>query len=181
MKILIAYATVEGQTRKIARFAADELIGMGHSVELLEAPGDDELDIGRFDGAILAGPVHAGKLPGNLADFAKTHARALNGPIATLMVVVSLTAGADDAEDWEGLETLTQAFLEAAGLRPDRVEHVAGAFRFTEYDFFKSWIMKRIAAQKGETVNPNADKELTDWGALRACLADWAPPVAKAG
>jgi menaquinone-dependent protoporphyrinogen oxidase len=36
MKILIAYATTEGQTRKICRYCADVLIDEGHSVELLE-------------------------------------------------------------------------------------------------------------------------------------------------
>ena len=37
MKILIAYGTTEGQTRKIARFCADHLIEQGHSVEILGA------------------------------------------------------------------------------------------------------------------------------------------------
>ena len=35
MTVLIAYATTEGQTRKIARFCADRLIARGQSVEVL--------------------------------------------------------------------------------------------------------------------------------------------------
>ena len=56
MRILICYATTEGQTRKICRFVADHLMDNGHSVELLSA--DDgldeasELDLNRFDAAV---------------------------------------------------------------------------------------------------------------------------------
>jgi menaquinone-dependent protoporphyrinogen oxidase len=66
MTVLIAYATTEGQTRKIARFCADRLIAQGHSVELLPLVdmADDEalVDMSRFDAAILAGSVHGGRL-----------------------------------------------------------------------------------------------------------------------
>ena len=37
MKILVVYATTEGQTRKVARHVFDRLAGAGHSVELLPA------------------------------------------------------------------------------------------------------------------------------------------------
>ena len=63
MRILICYATTEGQTRKICRFVADHLMDKGHSVELLSA--DDgldeasELDLNRFDAAVLQRNVQA--------------------------------------------------------------------------------------------------------------------------
>ena len=179
MKILIAYATTEGQTRKIARFVANELIEARHSVELLEALDDDALELDRFDAAILAGSVHMEAFQSNLAGFVRRHTGLLNTK-PTLFLAVSLTAAGKDAKDWEGLDALTAAFLKDTGWRPDRVEHVAGALRFSEYDFFKSWIMRRLAAERGETVNPREDKEFTDWGALRACLTEWAHPLADA-
>jgi menaquinone-dependent protoporphyrinogen oxidase len=49
---------------------------------------------------------------------------------------------------------------------PRQILHVAGAFRFTRYDFFKSWAMRRIAKDKKIEVNPHEDLELTDWSAL---------------
>jgi menaquinone-dependent protoporphyrinogen oxidase len=54
------------------------------------------------------------------------------------------------------------------------VHHVAGAFRFTQYDFFKSLAMRWIAHNKGEEVDPHADKEYTDWDALAALMRRWA-------
>ena len=37
MRVLIVYATVEGQTGKIARFLADKLQSDGHKVDLVDA------------------------------------------------------------------------------------------------------------------------------------------------
>ena len=54
MKILIAYATTDGQTRKIARFAADKLVELGVSCELLNVEDAEGLDLARFDRVVLA-------------------------------------------------------------------------------------------------------------------------------
>ena len=55
MKILIAYATTDGQTRKIARFASDHLTDAGHATELLNVEDAEGLDLAWFDRAVLAG------------------------------------------------------------------------------------------------------------------------------
>jgi len=53
------------------------------------------------------------------------------------------------------------------------VVHVAGAFRFAQYDFFKGLAMRWIAHSKGEVVDPHQDKEYTDWDALAGVLDRW--------
>ena len=65
------------------------------------------------------------------------------------------------------------AFPAETGWQPERTEHVAGAFRLVEQDFCRGWSLRRIAAQKGEVVDPHGAKEYTDWARLRAVLADW--------
>ena len=183
MKLLVAYATTDGQTRKIARFAADRLAGLGHAVELLNLEDAEGLDLSRFDGAILAGSLHAGGYQKTLVRFA-TDAAAELAQMPTMFLAVSLSAAGDDLDDWSGLRTCLADFNAATGWTPARVEHVAGAFRFSEYDFFRAWAMRRIADQKGETVEPGKDKEYTDWAALVLALDDWLvglTPRVKAG
>jgi menaquinone-dependent protoporphyrinogen oxidase len=172
MKILTAYATTDGQTRKIARFAADHLTGLGHSTELLNLADAEGLDLARFDAVLLAGSLHVGIYQDALTAFAQGAAAVLNA-MPTLFLPVSLSAAGDDAEDWKGLESQTRAFLDETGWHPGRILHVAGAFRFTEYDFFRAWAMRRIAKAKGEAVDPKADKEYTDWNRLAAVLSEW--------
>lgn len=180
MKTLIVYATTEGQTRKIARYAADMLVDVGHSVELVDARDAEDTDVARFDAAILAGSVHGGRFQPELARFAAANADRLRALDRTMFMAVSLTAAGDDADDWEGLQQETRAFLDGARWRPDRVEHVAGAFRFAEYDFFKAWMMRRIARERDAEIDPRGDTEFTDWEALRMALRDWSGAAAPA-
>ncbi len=171
MYLLIAYATTDGQTRKIARFVADRL-AKGHSVELLNVEDAEGLDLARFDAAILAGSLHVGGYQKSLVRFA-SGAHAALATLPTLFLAVSLSAAGTDPEDWAGLRKCLAAFETETGWTPGRVEHVAGAFRFTEYDFFRAWAMRRIADQKGEVVEPGTDKEYTDWDALGQTLDNW--------
>ncbi len=180
MYLLIAYATTDGQTRKIARFAADRLVTQAHSVELLNVEDAEGLDLARFDAVILAGSLHAGGFQKALAGFA-TASRAQLGLMPSLFLAVSLSAAGTDADDWAGLRKCLADFETATGWTPGRVEHVAGAFRFSEYDFFRAWAMRRIADQKGEAVEPGKDKEYTDWAAFGATLDAWVAGLTKAG
>jgi menaquinone-dependent protoporphyrinogen oxidase len=175
MTILIAYATTEGQTRKVARFCADHLIAQGHSVELLplaDQPDDPRFDVSRYDAAILAGSVHGGRLQSELIRFTARHALALNGRPG-LFLMLSLAAAGNDATEHADLARIAKEFTDNCGWKPKKVINVAGAFRFTQYDFFKSLAMRWIAHNKGEDVDPHRDKEYTDWPALAALMQDW--------
>lgn len=171
MALLIAYATTDGQTRKIARFCADRLAAR-LSVELLNVEDAEGLDPGRFQAVILAGSLHMKGFQPALIAFAKTHAAALTAR-PSLFLAVSLSAAGDDPDDWKGLRECLRAFQAETGWKPGQVVDVAGAFRFAEYDFFRSWAMRRIAAQKGQAVDPHGTREYTDWSALADALDGW--------
>ncbi len=164
MKILVLYGTTEGQTRKVAEYIAGALQDDDVMlVDAVDAPRD--LDLASFDAAILAGSLHAHHYQHPLIAFARHHRDRLN-QIRSLFVSVSLTAAGHDPDDREGLATCAEAFVADTGWTPGQILHVAGAFRFTEYDFFKGWVMRLIAKEKKVEVDPHRDLELTDWPAL---------------
>ncbi|MDP5083899.1 MAG: protoporphyrinogen oxidase [Yoonia sp.] len=172
MNILIAYASTEGQTRKIARYCADYLNGKNHTVELVSAEDGLDAELARFDAVLLAGSVHAGKYQKELVRLARKKSAAL-AHVRSAFMSVSLAAAGTDVDDWTGLTECVNRFADKTGWTPPTVMHVAGAFRFSEYDFFKSWAMRWIAAQKDQEVDPQTDKEYTDWAALKKTLDDW--------
>ncbi|MBA3908979.1 MAG: protoporphyrinogen oxidase [Rhodobacter sp.] len=176
MNLLIAYATTDGQTRKIVRFVADRLAARGHGVELMNTEDAEGLDLSRFDGAILAGSVHAGGYQKSLRQFVR-EAKASLAMMPTLFLSVSLSAAGSDPEDWAGLKKILAEFQTETGWTPKRTEHVAGAFRFSEYDFFRAWAMRRIADMKGQKVEPGKDKEYTDWDQLALAVDGWLAKV----
>ncbi len=172
MRILVLYATTDGQTRKIARHVMAVLSGIGHGVELMNVTESEGVDLSRYDRAVLAGSLHAGGYQAALAGFARAQAARLNA-MPTLFLPVSLSAAGNDTEDWDGLRKCLDEFLAETGWTPGYIEHVAGAFRFSEYGYFRAWAMRRIAAVKDPEVQAGQDKEYTDWAALDRVILGW--------
>ena len=166
MKLLMVYGTSEGQTQKIARFVANHLAERGHqtlAANVIEpTQGTDPRD---FDAVIIAASVHAGRYQSSIIHYVRDHLVEIDArPNAFLSV--SLAAAGDDEEDIEGLKKCVADFTHETGWRPHRIHHVAGAFRYTAYDFLKRWAMKYIAYRKGAPTDTSRDYELTDWDDL---------------
>jgi menaquinone-dependent protoporphyrinogen oxidase len=166
MRVLIVFGTTEGQTAKIAGFVADRLRARGHDALLIKA-GVDAVspDPAAFDAVLVAASLHAGRYQPAAIEFVRRHRAAITAR-KNAFLSVSLAAAGHDAEDRTGLERCVTAFVGESGWSPDRIDHVAGAFRYTVYDFFKRWAMKYIAYRKGAPTDTSRDYELTDWDEL---------------
>lgn len=164
MKLLLIYGTTEGQTEKVARYVAEQLTQRGHQAQVVNAIDEaaGALDPSEYDAVIVAGSLHAGHYQSAVIHFVSKNLVAINGrPNAFLSV--SLAAAGEDEDDRQGLERCIAAFTQQTGWVPQRVHHVAGAFRYTAYDFLKRWAMKYIAYRKGGPMDTSRDHELTDW------------------
>lgn len=167
MKVLVIYGTTEGQTRKIAEAARDQLVKRGHIVTLADAaasgPQPNPKD---FDAAIVAASLHVGHFQSAILHFVKSHKSEFES-VPSAFISVSLSAASDDPKDTEGLSHCWDEFTKETGWMPLELHQAAGAFRFAKYDFFKRWGMKLIAYQKGLTISSDVeDLELTDWEEL---------------
>ncbi|GAA3868372.1 flavodoxin domain-containing protein [Celeribacter arenosi] len=172
MKILVAYASSDGQTRKICRFAADRFADAGHAVELLSLVDADGIDLARFDAVLLAASIHMGHYQEALTEFCASRADMLS-TMPSLLLSVSLSAAGHVAEDWRGLEKTLDEFISATEWTPGRVEQIAGAYKPSTYSVFRRYVMRRIVAQRDPSADPNLDVEYTDWAALKRVLDDW--------
>lgn len=162
---LVPYATVEGQSGKIAASVAERLTRAGWATRLLDAASDQVGGLDRFDAAILVAPLHAGHYPEAIAAFTARHRDAL-GRVPSAFISVSLSAAGEDPGDRAGLQRCVDAFATRTGWRPDVLHHAAGAFRFTRYSLLKRWALKYIAWRRGQPTDTGRDHELTDWRRL---------------
>ena len=126
-RILVAFASREGQTEKIAHHIARRLEDAGHLTRLIDLKaGETEAGADDCDAAILAGAIHRGHHEQALARFIMRHAPALRrGHSAFLSVSVS--AGSHNRADLQAVDEVVQGFLYELGWHPDCIEHVAGA------------------------------------------------------
>lgn len=161
--ILVAYGTTEGQTRKIAEFIGKALKEAGYRVQLLDTASPQAANVQPvYAAAILGGSVHQDKHLGALTHFVKANIGWLNA-MPTAFFSVSLTAALADDESRHETERMLQGFLEDTGLKPARVRCIAGALKYTQYDFFKRLVMRTIAKKVGGSTDTAHDREYTDW------------------
>lgn len=168
MKLLIVYGTTEGQTRKICEFLRDHAKKAGHQVTLMDST-ETHLHPEGFDALIIGSSVHAGKFQASIRHYVQEHHEALN-KIPGVFMVVSLTAATDEPESWKELEQHTEDFLNETGWHPEYTEQVAGALRYTKYNFLKKFIMRMIAQKQGGDVDTSRDYEYTDWDKVNRIL-----------
>jgi len=169
MKVLIIYGSTEGQTRKIASFLKEEAEKRGHQVTLSDATDNPPALTAGYDLVLIGASVHAHKYQTAVSHYIKSNAGVLNKTRSGFFSV-SLAAAGDDTEDWKELNEITNALLEETGWKPAHIEQVAGALRYTQYDFFKKFIMRLIAKRHGRPADTSGDYEYTDWAKLKVFL-----------
>lgn len=172
MKFLITYATTEGQTEKVARFAASKLKELGHAVFLQDANNYlGGLDPENFDRVILAGSVHENGHQKELGLFVATHRHALESR-KTLLLSVSLSAAFDTTlTDAEGY---VKKFCDGLEWHPDSYSLVAGAIRHESYGYYKEMILRHSVLRDRAVDDPEQDHEFTDWDALAKAVVEFA-------
>ncbi|MDH3263839.1 MAG: protoporphyrinogen oxidase [Paracoccaceae bacterium] len=164
MTVLILFATIEGQTGKIARFAETEVRKAGRNAVLVDVADGTELV--SFEGVgtvILAAPVHERRHPKEFEAFLADHRRELEER-STLLISVSLKAafpeGMEDAGDY-----VTEMKMRT-GFTPSAEALVAGAVRTASYDYFATEVVRQVVL-RGRDHDPDAgEQEFTDWNAL---------------
>jgi len=163
---LVVYGTTEGQTRKIAEFIANALNAGGVKVELVDS-ADERAALVQpiYAAAIVCGSLHQHGYPASILRFVKDNKAWLAG-IPAAFVAVSLTAALKDDQSRDELREIAEAFYRETGWTPGITRHVAGALRYSQYDYFKRLIMKLIARQQGGDTDTSRDHEYTDWDDL---------------
>lgn len=174
MIILVGYTSIEGQTRKIASAIAEQIEDRGHRAVLFDVATMAEYTLERPEAAILCAPVHGGRYPAPFFDFVRRERDWLNA-VPSAFVSVSLMIVSDFPEEQDEARHFADLLVAETGWAPRDVAHVAGALRFTEYDFFKRWMVRRIAAKAPaeEGVSSKSDREFTDWPELAGFVDGW--------
>ncbi len=179
-RALIAFASKDGQTRKIAAHAGGRLREAGFVVQFVDvgSPEAKAIDVARFDAVVLAAPVRFGKHHKALARWVKPRAAAI-GRIPSALISVSLSAGkASEAAQREVWKAIAR-FEARARITPHRTLPIAGALLYTRYGFFTKRVMRFICGMFGLDTDMTRDFEYTDWPALHAFADSFAQSVLR--
>jgi len=135
LNVLIVFATREGQTQKIARRMAETLRALGHNVELYDADRPPDLDVSRFEAAIVGSPIHAPRgFARSIVRFVREHRDWLDR-IPSAFFSVGLAVLSKTSDGRAQTLAIVDDLMKETGWRPHRVELIAGALPYSKYNF----------------------------------------------
>jgi menaquinone-dependent protoporphyrinogen oxidase len=174
VRFLVVYGTTEGHTRKVAERAAEVLQRLGHQTVVQDSTKRVRpLRPDEADAVILAASVHAGRYQAALVHFVRASLPVLD-TVPNAFLSVSLAAAGLDPVITAETGSYVEHLVESTGWRPQRVLHVAGALRFTRYDFLKRLVMRLVSGSHHGPTDTSRDHEFTDWGELERFLTQFA-------
>jgi len=163
MRMLVAYGSDQGQTRKIAERISDVLTADGHTVDLVNTRTIPvAASIAHYNAIIVGASVHASKFQGYVIDFVSTHRHQLQR-LPSALFSVSLWAAHPDARERARLDPIIENFLDEMDWRPDKIASFAGAIPRTRGG---SWLMRRVfwrGLRSDGVATDTAAHEYTNW------------------
>lgn len=174
--VLVAFATREGQTRKIAEHVASTIRARGDEAEVLDLRSGTrvDLDLTSYAAVVLAASVHLGRHEREMVEFVRAHHEELEHvPTAFLSVSLSEAGVEDMTASFEerskaaiDVKRMIDDFCHQTGFHPSRVWPVAGALMYSEYGALVRFVMRRMARRAGASTDTTHDHEYTDWKGL---------------
>lgn len=166
MNILLVYASLEGQTAKIAGRIAEQLRNENHRVTTKKADQlTADFTLNRYDAAIIGGPVHMNRYPKPLKKFVQQHLDWLNNHTSAFFTVC-MAINNQRPESQRVAEGYQNNFESETHWHPTQSAIFAGAVKYTQYGFFTRLIMKLISQREGGNTDTSHDYEYTDWNAV---------------
>jgi menaquinone-dependent protoporphyrinogen oxidase len=178
MNLLIAYATTDGMTARIAERVAETVRASGNSADVVDCkvlPGG--FDPSRYDAILLGASMHVQGYQHAATMFVRHYLAALRTrPSGFFSVCLSVVS--NHAEERASARRIAEEFPAKLGWKPDVIETIAGELTFSKYGFFRRLAMKAIAKKEMGSVDTSHDSAFTDWLAVERFARDF---VARVG
>ncbi|MEM1434961.1 MAG: flavodoxin domain-containing protein [Pseudomonadota bacterium] len=183
-KVLVAYASDQGQTERIALRLVELLKREQLDVLLqdLDRASPSASRVAGMDGIILAASIHLGQHQTSAVNFAKAHHDNLKDKPSAFLSV-SLGAGSEVEQDQEQARQQIDEFLGDCLWHPDIAVPLAGAVRYSSMSppgRFGLSLLQRLFRRRLEThhlPDLTKDHEFTDWKAVEQFASAFAQLV----
>ena len=155
-KTIILYSTRDGQTKKIARFIAEQL---GHNTIVQSIT--ETVDLNDFDQIVVGASIRYGHFNSELYKFIEKQTALLNQK-QTAFFGVNLTAR-KAGKDTPETNVYVRKFLQRIQWRPTQAVVFAGALFYPRYHWFDRMMIRLIMKITGGETDPKKEIEYTDW------------------
>ena len=177
-RVLIVYASYDGQTARIAERIGARLRGEGHNVTLRSADALEVLwELDTHDAILVGGAIRFGKHAPYLVEVVRDHVQDLSRRPAAFFSVCK-SAGGPGARPLAAQRYIDE-FLRRTGWKPALARSFAGALQYTRYNFFIRSMIRLIMTVTGGDTDTSRDYEYTDWDAVEAFADEFATLITR--
>ncbi len=161
IRTLLLYSSTDGHTRKIATRIAEGLEHHGAKPSLVAVEHVDDIDLSRFDAAIVGAPVRYGKHDRRIVRFLELNAATLERmPNAFFSVnLIARTPAKRSAES----NSHVRKFLDRLAFKPAWVEVFPGRLDYPSYGWLDRFAIRMIMKMTGGPAQGSEIIDFTDW------------------
>jgi menaquinone-dependent protoporphyrinogen oxidase len=172
-KILLVYASTDGQTAKIASRIAETLRASLFQVELSDIRGGAPSLKGAS--AVLVGAsLRFGHYQREIESFCRKNRVGLE-QVPNAFFAVSMSAARDGEKSKAEVTNSIERFIQATGWTPRQRVPFAGAITWSRYGFGTKLLMLMLLKMlKATETDTSRDYELTDWAKVTAFAQEFA-------
>ncbi len=162
-KLLILYATKQGQAKKIADVICSQLQMDGHDCEMFNIESlPISFSLSDYDAVIIGASVHVKSYSSILRKWISKNILELRKK-PTAFYSVCLGVVQNNPEVDKDLKNILFTFFDATSWTPSIYTIFAGALPYSKYNWFMKRIMRSIAKKAGVKTDINRDYEYTNW------------------
>jgi menaquinone-dependent protoporphyrinogen oxidase len=171
--VLILFASIDGQTERIARRIGAVLDHEGHAVTFMaeHEPGLTRA-LEESDAVIVGGGIRVGHHSRHLAKLVHDYRGSIDAR-PNAFFSVCLSAGGPGARPATAKGYIDD-FIRTTGWQPASIASFAGALRYSRYNPFIRFLMKLIMGAAGGETDTSGDYEYTDWVAVDRFAGEFA-------
>lgn len=160
-RILIAYSTVDGHTRRICEHVQQSLRSGGHDVTLASLSTGGIPDVRAFGKVVVGASIRYGKHRQEVFDFIRLHQHALQERPSAFFTVnaVARKPGKDSA----ATNPYVRTFCRQTSWQPALIDVFAGKIDYCRYGFVDRQVIRFIMWLTHGPTDPRACVEFTDW------------------
>jgi menaquinone-dependent protoporphyrinogen oxidase len=165
-KILIMYATTDGQTKKICLRLKQVIEQHAHQVTMVSIHDEPEYDPTPFDKIVIGASIRYGKHSSQIVNFIERH-RSLLESKSTASFSVNVVARKPEKSHPENNPYL-QKFLLRISWRPRVLAVFAGKIDYPSYRWLDRLMIRLIMWMTKGPTDPTTVIEFTDWQQVEA-------------
>ena len=171
--ILILYGTSEGHTAKVAKHLAEIARHKGYSVALREVKAlSQDFNLEGYQAIVIGASVHAGKYQSEVKDFIKRNSTSIKH-IPSAFFSVCLTAAQTGEQTKLQVSQYIKQLLDDTNWQPLKIGSFSGALLYTQYGFFKRYLMRMMAKKNGGDIDTSRDYVYTDWNGVEQFMDEF--------